>query len=224
MKQNLAIAIFVKTPGISPLKTRLAKGIGSEKALLFYKKSIIATQALIKSVQIPNVKITPYFSIAEMEGMDHLMWAGFERIFQGEGNLGDRLNKSWQELKKNYQSVVFLGGDSPHLSPDLFKNALEKITSDPTNFFLGKTIDGGFYLFGGSSEIPSEAWTNVEYSTNSTSKQLINQIKKDSKVNLLEESFDIDESDDLKRYKSLDVQGFLSEQKDLINWVNLECL
>lgn len=34
-KPDVAIAVFIKTPGLSPIKTRLAEGIGSEKAIEF---------------------------------------------------------------------------------------------------------------------------------------------------------------------------------------------
>ena len=44
-----AVAIFVKTPGLSPLKTRLAKGIGSALATEFHRRAAAAVSAVARA-------------------------------------------------------------------------------------------------------------------------------------------------------------------------------
>jgi len=39
---SVGLAIFAKTPGLSPVKTRLAASIGDEKACEFYQYSVAA--------------------------------------------------------------------------------------------------------------------------------------------------------------------------------------
>ena len=45
---KIAIAIFVKTPNVSPLKTRLAASLGKEKSLHFYKLSLNSIVSTLK--------------------------------------------------------------------------------------------------------------------------------------------------------------------------------
>ena len=55
---NIAIAIFVKTPGISPIKTRLAASIGQQKAEDFYRLSLKSLVSTLKEIDI-----TPYWAV-----------------------------------------------------------------------------------------------------------------------------------------------------------------
>ncbi len=59
---SAAIAIFVKTPGLSPVKTRLAATIGEEKAKEFYLLSLKAVEKTVKTVfspPLPSSKASP---------------------------------------------------------------------------------------------------------------------------------------------------------------------
>jgi glycosyltransferase A (GT-A) superfamily protein (DUF2064 family) len=44
---KLPLAVFVKTPGLSPIKTRLAASVGEQKALEFYRRSLRVTEAVV---------------------------------------------------------------------------------------------------------------------------------------------------------------------------------
>ena len=61
--KSVAVVTFVKTPGKSPIKTRLAKQIGVTRALEFYITSLNETYKTIetlKSEMEKDVSITPY--------------------------------------------------------------------------------------------------------------------------------------------------------------------
>jgi hypothetical protein len=73
------IAIFVKTPGLSPVKTRLAAAIGEKRALEFYRLAIEAVREVVSASGLQAC-----WAVAE-ETAD---WTGFPVIFQGEGALG----------------------------------------------------------------------------------------------------------------------------------------
>jgi glycosyltransferase A (GT-A) superfamily protein (DUF2064 family) len=51
-----ALAIFVKTPGLSPVKTRLAEGIGQARAEAFYR---LAVDAVAEVALATEPKLTP---------------------------------------------------------------------------------------------------------------------------------------------------------------------
>ena len=77
---NIAIAIFVKTPGVSPLKTRLAKTIGKEKAEAFYQLSLKCIIDTLENINIKNIAITPHWAIAEKECLNYPLWNNFKRL------------------------------------------------------------------------------------------------------------------------------------------------
>lgn len=111
---NTALVIFVKTLGLSPVKTRLAKDIGIENAEAFYKRSVNATSALAHKIKLDLADIDIYWAIAEEEGVENEVWSNFNKIFQGNGSFGDRLSSVYEELIQKYSSVCFMGADSPH--------------------------------------------------------------------------------------------------------------
>ncbi len=216
-----ALAIFVKTPGLSPIKTRLAATTGGNNARRFYDLSLLATEALAKAVacEVPSLQI--YWAVAEREGVHAMRWQSFPTLFQGTGDLGARLSFVYQDLLTKHQYVCLMGADSPHLKIQDLKNGVlltQKHLHD--QFVLGRVADGGFYFFGGSIPLSSSIWRAVEYSTEQTAFQLITQISKIGGFDFIEESFDVDIESDLRRYIALNVvrEEFLREQQDLFKW------
>ena len=47
---SIALAIFVKTPSLSPVKTRLAQSIGEDKAIAFYMLCLEAIKETAKQI------------------------------------------------------------------------------------------------------------------------------------------------------------------------------
>jgi len=69
-KSMHGIAIFVKTPGLSPIKTRLAAHVGIERALEIYRASIDCVRASV-DLACSRVELSAYWAVAEPEGMAH---------------------------------------------------------------------------------------------------------------------------------------------------------
>lgn len=222
MRSGVALAIFVKTPGLSPIKTRLAESIGEESARQFYELAVKATQAVAMSVrkQMPNVEV--YWAVAEHEGLQSPIWRAFPKVFQGEGSLGDRLASVYDQLISRHQQVCFIGADSPHLSVQELKEAIDNTTAQES-FVIGETLDGGFYFFGGTLPLSSELWCSVKYSSPRTSIELKAALLKIGKVTTARTNFDIDLEEDLDAYRKYSTNSprLLKEQQELISWVKL---
>lgn len=220
-----ALAIFVKTPELSPVKTRLAASVGPEKSREFYERSLVATRSLAKKMKenIPGLQV--YWAVAERAGVSAERWADFPVIFQGEGGLGARLDFVYRELLSRHQFVCFIGADSPHLySHDLEQGILITAKNLRNKFVIGETLDGGFYFFGGSFPVPPGAWVSVEYSTVNTSSQLISALHQVGKIEFIRKNFDIDTGEDLNRLREESFSKaveLLPEQVDLINWIRV---
>ncbi|MBK9038278.1 MAG: DUF2064 domain-containing protein [Bdellovibrionales bacterium] len=216
-----ALAIFVKTPELSPVKTRLAASIGREKALQFYEYTLAATAALGRELQrrIPDLQI--YWAVAEPEGHKAKRWASFPVVHQGSGELGARLGFVYESLLMSHSYVCFVGADSPHLEIEALLEGV-RLTKKHSEkkFVMGETLDGGFYFFGGSLSVLSSAWQNVEYSTSKTAFQLIQNLTGFGEVDLIGENFDIDTIDDLIRLAEIfpTSEALLPEQLELIQW------
>lgn len=185
-----AIAVFVKTPGYSQLKTRLAVGIGEQKALDFYKLSTRCIADELKKTQ--NV-LKPFWAVAEQAAVHE--WTDFKVIWQGEGDLGDRLHKVYSDLINNFSCVALIGADAPQLNASILLESIERLND--YDFVLGPAADGGFYLFLGKKPLPSSLWTSIEYSKDDTLEVLMTKLRSHGRIATLQTRTDVDTIDDL---------------------------
>ena len=219
---KIALAIFVKTPGLSPIKTRLAKSTSERFASDFYHQSLLVTSTFVQSLQYIFKEMDLFWAVAEEEGLTSEHWKDFKQISQGTGDLGMRLNKVYSSLIKKYDAVFFMGADSPHLSYiDIGKDINNFLEDQKSKFMLGNTRDGGYYFFGGKTPLLDSIWINVRYSSTFTALDFSQNLKSFGNIFLIKESFDIDEKIDLDIYKSpnFSSEGLLQEQKDFIQWI-----
>lgn len=217
---KVAIAIFVKTPGISPLKTRLAASIGKEKAEDFYRLSLQAITSTLKKVDI-----TPYFAVGEIEGLNDTLWNDFDKLHTGDGNLGDRQNHVYKTLLKKYDAVILIGADAPQLSQSLINEAISELQSH--DFVIGPAHDGGYYLLAGRKAIGSHVWADTPWSHDNTREILVSKLisKADRQVHQLKALTDVDVQSDLdlmlsEMPKDLN-EGLNKNQEKLKNWIKL---
>ena len=213
---STAIAVFVKTPGLSPVKTRLAATIGTAAAEQFY---VLCTEAIRETLETASktLDIVPFWAVGEEEGLTHSLWQSFEALYTGEGGLGERQHHIYQRLLAKYQRVILIGADSPQLSSKHLNNAIEALQSN--SFALGPAVDGGYYLLAGRAAIARDIWTNVTYSAADTGEQLLGQLP--SKTALLEPITDVDTIEDISALqRELPAKNFRNNgQKILIDYI-----
>jgi glycosyltransferase A (GT-A) superfamily protein (DUF2064 family) len=185
-----ALAIFVKTPGLSPVKTRLAAGIGAEAAFDFYGLALAAVAEAVKRA-LPD--LIPYWAVAEPEALADPRWSDFPTIGQGEGSLGDRLDHVYSGLLARHGAVLMIGADSPQLTPDLLLSAAR--LAEP--FVMGRADDGGFWLFGGTAPIPRAVWAELPISTAETADALLHATLSFGDTAFVSSLVDVDEAKDL---------------------------
>ncbi len=211
---KLAIAIFVKTPGVSPLKTRLAATIGQEKAEHFYRLSLKCIVSTLKEIDI-----TPNWAIAEAESLDNPLWSNFNRLHTGEGGLGERQSHIYHELLKTHDGVMLIGGDAPQLSNEIIQQAIEGLKKK--DYVIGPADDGGYYLLAGRKAIQSKIWTSTPWSHSTTREVFISQL--DSKPDELSILTDVDTETDLHQILNempADQQAGLNEDHLILkDWI-----
>lgn len=167
-----ALAIFVKTPGHSPIKTRLAGRIGVDNAIVFHCLAAAAVMQVACAVGDADRDLQAYWGVAEHEGLRDPLWWELPTLWQGHGDLGVRLHRIYSHLQRSHGCVLLLGADTPQLTPELLRAALNALNDPATPLVLGDARDGGFWLFGGRVPIPETIWRNVRYSQADTAAQL----------------------------------------------------
>ena len=213
------LAVFVKTPGVSPVKTRLAAQLGKEAALQFYNASLAATAAAVAELGRHLPDLQTYWAVAEASAMETAIWAKMPNLFQGEGDLGARLDRVYRQLVARHGFACVMGADSPQLTVGQLVEAVTRSASlAKTGFVIGETLDGGFYFFGSGREISPEVWTSIEYSCATTGASLVHQLRKQAPVSFLDPSFDVDRAEDLDLLAATAPHGLLPEQLRLLEW------
>lgn len=209
-----AIAVFVKTPGLSPVKTRLAKHIGDEAAAAFHLQAARTVAAVIKAA---GPCLFPYWAVAEQDAPSAI-WSGFPVIWQGPGGLGIRMDRVYRELLGRHGRVLLVGADAPQIAPSMLLDAAAAIRHGGSDFVLNPAHDGGFWLLGGQRPIPSETWSAVPYSHRETCERMTNALGAIGILHIGPVLADVDEISDLKQllYYLEGMHSRVPEQTDLL--------
>ncbi len=197
----LNVAVFVKTPGLSPLKTRLAAGIGAEGAAAFYGLACGSIRETLEEARREMPPLQGYWAVAEA-GAEQA-WRELPTVLQGDGGLGTRLANVYEAMraKDGRGAAVMVGADAPQITTQTFaltRAALE----DGHDFVLGPAADGGFYLFAGRRPLVAEIWEGVTYSEDTTAAELKQRLLPLGRVATLGRLTDVDTVHDLEKVKS----------------------
>lgn len=148
------VAIFVKTPGLSPLKTRLATGLGQAAAEQWYRLAASAVAAVPARV----AGLTTYWAIAESAPAARASWPGLPLLAQGEGELGARMGRVHAALLERHGFALLLGADTPQLDPKRLAEAAAWLAGGEPRLAMGPARDGGFWLLGANRHPAPGDW------------------------------------------------------------------
>jgi glycosyltransferase A (GT-A) superfamily protein (DUF2064 family) len=199
---SAALAIFVKTPGLSPIKTRLAQALGDAAAGEFYRLSVNAIAAIARNTFAAGVGLTPYWAVAEHAALGHADWQKFPVLWQGTGELADRLEHVHDELRTRHEQVLLIGADAPQICSADLSAALAALRDPAMPFALGRARDGGFWLLGSRVEIPRRVWQAVRYSDSRTADELSVALGALGGIAYLPQLTDVDTADDFPHLAS----------------------
>lgn len=150
----VAALIFAKYPASGAVKTRMTPPLSGEEAAALHEACLRAVWENVASVPALEMKlvVTPddqAIDLARLIELDeHACWP------QGDGNLGDRLNRAIERaLTAEYRHVLVLGADSPTLPTDVLTDAVTRLADG--EIVLGPCDDGGYYLLGLCESLPA---------------------------------------------------------------------
>ena len=191
---SAGLAIFVKTPGHSPLKTRLAQAIGRDAAEAFHRHAAAAVADVVIRAQASMPGLVAYWAVAEPDALDAPIWRDLPRIAQGDGDLGARMRTVCDTMRERHGRAVLIGADAPQLRADDVLAACAAL--DTHDHTIGPSEDGGFWLFGTRIAVPEHAWSDTPWSQSDTALRFLDALG-DSSVATLRRLCDVDTVDDL---------------------------
>ncbi len=222
MTLRLGIAIFVKTPGHTPLKTRLARAIGADAAREFHLLSAGAVAAVTCRAQRDIPALATHWAVAETAALGDPAWASLPVITQGEGDLGARMRRVTEGLLARFDAALLLGADAPQIEAGDIIAAVDALAAH--QHVIGPSADGGFWLFATRGQVPAEAWSATPWSQADTAARFCAALcakQADPTIARLRSLRDADIADDLPPLLSaLDaLRDSLPEQQRLARWL-----
>ena len=163
-----ALIIFVKSPVLGAVKTRLASSIGDQRALEVYLNLLQITDQATRQVRakrylyVATEKTTLETTTALFH--DHNCFVDHEVTFklqQGQ-TLGDRIHHALGEVLSLHKQAILIGSDLPSLNPKRLEDGFESLTE--SDLVLGPSEDGGYYLIGLKS-LEYHLFENIDWST-----------------------------------------------------------
>lgn len=212
---NIAFVILAKTPGLKPVRNRLSRTTSKDFAQDFYEQSLDATRDMILEISRVNPDIKLYFGVEEKEGLKSDYWGNIPTLFQGDGGLGDKLDKLYKGLLKDHDAVFLMMPNTAQMAPNVLEFDLLNFLTSDYSFLLGKTDKGDFYLFGGSQPVPFSAWIDVPYNCAITFNELDRSLSAHGSVLHISESYGILEKEDLQKFSNVEELDLLVSQKKL---------
>jgi rSAM/selenodomain-associated transferase 1 len=192
MNHDSLLMIFAKNPEMGKVKTRLAKTIGQEKALMIYVKLLEHTHAIADKVFADKA----IFYSEKVQEFDLLDYYKFPKFLQKGDDLGDRMDRAFgQAFGQHYEKVVIIGSDCYELTSEIIEDAL--LALDNHNVVIGPAHDGGYYLLGMDRHY-SHLFKNKAWSTEDVLLDTLLDLKKlKLSYALLPTLNDVDEEKDL---------------------------
>lgn len=191
------VFVFTRAPCYGSVKTRLSREIGAHEALRFFRNSLEQTCRRLGNNRAYEIQLaTTPLKYLSYEGM----WpAGFTRVDQGVGDLGQRMISVLRSAGP--RPAVLVGSDIPNANESHILEALRMLRCHP--YVLGPVADGGYWLIGARSPqgLSTRQLKGVRWSTPfalSDTETLL-----PGAARLTETLFDVDDADSYRHAKSL---------------------
>jgi uncharacterized protein len=154
------VAVFLAAPRAGAVKTRLASVIGERQALRLYRVMANRTLAAVRDTGFDaTVWFSPPDAAVEMR-----RWVGdaWDLRPQASGDLGTRLATAEQAVTRG-RGWLAIGGDCPRLDAELLRVAAAVVGRG--EIAIGPNADGGCYLIGGRTPLPTVLFEDTPWST-----------------------------------------------------------
>jgi len=201
------ICIFAKSPRPGSVKTRLASKVGTAGAAALATAFSRDTWSSVRALRWAR----PVLATTDTNAKDWDFARRADVWLQGNGDLGERVERVLRRALRSGPFAIALGIDTPGLPRSLVEGARKALrTSDAV---LGPCEDGGFYLLG-LRECPRGLLRNLPWSARNTFAQTLIRLRRwGYQTEVLPSWFDVDRPSDLARLESLLSRGDISARE-----------
>lgn len=201
------LILFTRYPVPGSTKTRLIPALGEQGAADLQREMTEHTLENIRPLLNKGVRIEVRYEGGGPGVMAR--WLGEDLAFapQGEGDLGERMERAFQEaFAQGERKVVLVGSDCPDLTTEDLRDAFNILDSNPV--VLGPARDGGYYLIGMRTESPDGLFpilfSNIPWGTGEVLSRTVNSLADAGlDTGLLDEKNDVDEPSDLVYWEKI---------------------
>ncbi len=219
--QDTAVIVMAKRPHPGKTKTRLTPTMSPEDAAELYEAMLLDTISILAIRE----DCTPIIAVDETESSQWFSQAapGVAQLFQGEGALGDRLNRVMTNaFELGFTRVFAINSDGPDLPQSHLDDALRALDHPETDLVFGPNVDGGYYLIGWKKPWPPVV-TDVTMSTPTVLQDSLAIAERlGARVHLGREWFDVDVPEDLERFIQSMANTGLRSDTFLFKWEKRE--
>jgi len=191
------LIIFTRYPEPGKVKTRLIPVLGKERAASLHQAMTERTLRWAKSLARKNPDLIEiWFEGGTRRMMEEWLGPEFNYFHQGDGDLGERMARAFQEnFQRKKREVVLVGVDCPELTAFHGQVAFDVLKNH--DLVLGPTNDGGYCLIGLKRMVP-EIFRSIAWGTDTVHHETLERAKnKDISVKNLNILHDVDEPQDL---------------------------
>ncbi|MCB0280403.1 MAG: TIGR04282 family arsenosugar biosynthesis glycosyltransferase [Calditrichaeota bacterium] len=195
-----ALVVFVKEPIAGKVKTRLIPPLTKQEAAdlysLFIQDSFQRYKQLIHLVDI-HYFFAPENGCTQLQSLlpEQRSWHP-----QTGNNLGERMHNAFIEMLNTYRSVLIIGSDHPNLPITYIRKAITVL--EYVDISIGPSNDGGYYCIG-LKRANRNLFEGINWSTKEVYPETTKRIATEKlEPFILPDWYDIDDSDDLKRFIS----------------------
>jgi rSAM/selenodomain-associated transferase 2/rSAM/selenodomain-associated transferase 1 len=208
------LILFTRYPVPGKAKTRLIPELGDEGAASLQEVMtglVVLNSRCYAAHADANIEIR--FDGVSEKKMRQWLGKGLEFNHQGDGNLGQRMNRAFQQaFQSGYERVVVIGCDCPQINDKYILAAFDALKEN--DMVIGPAVDGGYYLIGLRKPVP-ELFTCIGWGTETVFERTM-AIAQDEKLKIakLQKLSDVDCPQDLTLCRDM---GLLNSDSDSIS-------
>ena len=218
------LGLFAKYWQPGQVKTRLAAGIGPQKASRIYY--VFLRHLLARLGGCGEVRTIGYCPANKKDEFAQLTRPGLWGLVPQHGDdLGERMRNFFAWALRNTDvdssektNVVLIGSDTPHLTPAHIDRAFHLL--EESQIVLGPSSDGGYYLIG-MADTCFPVFNEVNWSTPKVMEQTLTHLRRiNVSWELLPVMTDIDELVDLDELKTFLESNSSQQNMRLLEAIN----
>jgi rSAM/selenodomain-associated transferase 1 len=191
---------MTKAPRAGAVKTRLQPPLTAEEAAALNVCFLRDTASAISRAGEKARGVAVYTPIEASHEYNEILPRAFELLPQRGNGFGERLFLATEDLLRvGFQSCCLIDSDSPTVTAEAFREAVDALQREPERLVLGPTDDGGYYLIG-MKHAHAHLFADIDWSSERVFDQTVTRAREIAlQVHTLPSFFDVDDRFALRR-------------------------